>query len=124
MKETYLKLAGNFFIVAFSFKLKIYFFPFFQIFQRLERPAEEQRIAHLKEVVRTQREEFISAILNITGEDLDGVLSDHLAKYEKVSSKAAVVLNDNLVENTQRMNFFCTNFAIHVFPMQYTCFFM
>lgn len=84
-----LKLAEKF-IVAFSFKLKISLFSFFQIFQRLERPAEEQRIAHLKEVVRTQREEFISAILNITGEDLDGVLSDQLAIYEKVSSEAAV----------------------------------
>uniref|UniRef100_T1GAC1 Uncharacterized protein n=1 Tax=Megaselia scalaris TaxID=36166 RepID=T1GAC1_MEGSC len=59
-----------------------------QIFRQLERPAEEQRIASLRQIVRTQRQEFISVILNTT-ENLDAILLDQLEKYEMSVQEAA-----------------------------------
>lgn len=58
-----------------------------QIFRHLERPAEVARLTQLKDVVKTQRERFMSTILNNTEvNNLNELLAFELAKYEAVSS--------------------------------------
>ncbi|XP_030245117.1 TWiK family of potassium channels protein 9 [Drosophila navojoa] len=69
-------------------------YPFFtlltQIFRHLERPAEVARLTQLKDVVKTQRERFMSTILNNTEvNNLNELLSFELAKYEAAVQQAA-----------------------------------
>ncbi|XP_037941949.1 TWiK family of potassium channels protein 9-like [Teleopsis dalmanni] len=60
------------------------------IFRHLERPAEVERLTLLKDVVKTQREKFITAILNNTDiNNLDHLLLLELAKYESAVQEAA-----------------------------------
>ncbi|BFG00701.1 TWiK family of potassium channels protein 7 [Drosophila madeirensis] len=60
------------------------------IFRHLERPAEVQRLTHLKDVVKTHRERFMSTILNNTEvNNLNELLSFELAKYEAAVQLAA-----------------------------------
>ncbi|XP_055842722.1 TWiK family of potassium channels protein 9 [Episyrphus balteatus] len=60
------------------------------IFRQLERPAEVARVTHLKDVVKTQRERFIWAILNNTDmSNLDRLVSFELGKYEEAVQEAA-----------------------------------
>lgn len=59
----------------------------FQIFRHLERPAEIERLAELKTIVKTERERFVNVILNNTDiNNLDELLKFELSKYEAVSS--------------------------------------
>nr|XP_036676428.1 TWiK family of potassium channels protein 7 [Drosophila suzukii] len=60
------------------------------IFRHLERPAEVERLSHLKEVVKTHREKFMHTILNNTEvRNLDQLLAFELAKYEAAVQQAA-----------------------------------
>ncbi|XP_050746561.1 potassium channel subfamily K member 16 isoform X2 [Drosophila biarmipes] len=60
------------------------------IFRHLERPAEVERLSHLKEVVKTHREKFMHTILNNTEvRNLDELLAFELAKYEAAVQQAA-----------------------------------
>ncbi|XP_001965460.3 TWiK family of potassium channels protein 7 [Drosophila ananassae] len=60
------------------------------IFRHLERPAEVERLGHLKDVVKTQRERFMSTILNNTEvHNLNELLAFELAKYEAAVQEAA-----------------------------------
>ncbi|EDW07640.2 TWiK family of potassium channels protein 9 isoform X1 [Drosophila mojavensis] len=60
------------------------------IFRHLERPAEVARLTQLKDVVKTQRERFMSTILNNTEvNNLNELLSFELAKYEAAVQQAA-----------------------------------
>ncbi|XP_017121473.1 TWiK family of potassium channels protein 7 [Drosophila elegans] len=60
------------------------------IFRHLERPAEVERLSHLKDVVKTHRERFMHTILNNTDvHNLDVLLSFELAKYEAAVQQAA-----------------------------------
>ncbi|XP_017011109.1 TWiK family of potassium channels protein 7 [Drosophila takahashii] len=60
------------------------------IFRHLERPAEVERLSHLKDVVKTHRERFMHTILNNTEvRNLDELLSFELAKYEAAVQLAA-----------------------------------
>ncbi|XP_036676428.2 TWiK family of potassium channels protein 7 [Drosophila suzukii] len=60
------------------------------IFRHLERPAEVERLSHLKDVVKTHREKFMHTILNNTEvRNLDQLLAFELAKYEAAVQQAA-----------------------------------
>ncbi|KAH8335862.1 hypothetical protein KR074_012235 [Drosophila pseudoananassae] len=60
------------------------------IFRHLERPAEVERLDHLKDVVKTQRQRFMSTILNNTEvHNLNELLAFELAKYEAAVQEAA-----------------------------------
>ncbi|EDV46046.1 TWiK family of potassium channels protein 7 [Drosophila erecta] len=60
------------------------------IFRHLERPAEVERLSHLKDIVKTNRERFLHTILNNTEvHNLDELLSFELAKYEAAVQQAA-----------------------------------
>ncbi|XP_034484740.1 TWiK family of potassium channels protein 7 [Drosophila innubila] len=60
------------------------------IFRHLERPAEVERLTQLKDVVKTQRERFMSTILNNTEvNNLNELLAFELAKYEAAVQQAA-----------------------------------
>ncbi|KAM8721492.1 hypothetical protein ACLKA7_007381 [Drosophila subpalustris] len=60
------------------------------IFRHLERPAEVERLTQLKYVVKTQRERFMSTILNNTEvNNLNELLAFELAKYEAAVQQAA-----------------------------------
>ncbi|KAH8387785.1 hypothetical protein KR093_009472 [Drosophila rubida] len=60
------------------------------IFRHLERPAEVERLTQLKDVVKSQRERFMSTILNNTEvNNLNELLSFELAKYEAAVQQAA-----------------------------------
>ncbi|KAH8238210.1 hypothetical protein KR032_001218 [Drosophila birchii] len=60
------------------------------IFRHLERPAEVERLSHLKDVVKTHRERFMDTVLNNTEvHNLRELLSFELAKYEAAVQQAA-----------------------------------
>ncbi|XP_017085077.1 TWiK family of potassium channels protein 7 isoform X2 [Drosophila eugracilis] len=60
------------------------------IFRHLERPAEVERLSHLKDVVKTHRERFMHTILNNTEvHNLNELLAFELAKYEAAVQLAA-----------------------------------
>lgn len=52
----------------------------------MELPAEKQRVKELREIVKFQRNQFVTAITNNSDiGNLDHLVSLELAKYEKVS---------------------------------------
>lgn len=54
----------------------------------MELPAEKQRVKELREIVKFQRNQFVTAITNNSDiGNLDHLVSLELAKYEKVSMK-------------------------------------
>ncbi|KAH8375751.1 hypothetical protein KR200_002026 [Drosophila serrata] len=60
------------------------------IFRHLERPAEVERLSHLKDVVKTNRERFMDSVLNNSEvHNLRELLSFELAKYEVAVQQAA-----------------------------------
>ncbi|KAI9589365.1 hypothetical protein GQX74_007534 [Glossina fuscipes] len=61
-----------------------------QIFRHLERPAEIERLAELKTIVKTERERFVNVILNNTDiNNLNELLKFELSKYEAAIQEAA-----------------------------------
>lgn len=58
----------------------------FQIIRSLELPAEKQRVKDLREIVKFQRNQFITSITNNSDiGNLDHLVTIELAKYEQVS---------------------------------------